>query len=202
MISPILNARLSDYIGVEPLGELLRGFPDEMIEKARRYRQEADAYRFVLGRRLLQKGAREIGYSENVLEQITYSDLGKPLLNDVWFSISHSGDWVLCVISTEGPIGIDVETVRPIDQPSHLRSWFTDEEWAQIQQASDPLRELYHWWTKKEALLKAVGCGLSGLESIQFIGEEQVRMKGEEKIWTVKDLGFSTEDKIVGHICY
>lgn len=202
MISPILSARLSEYIGVKPLEELMRGFPNEMIEKANRYRQEADAYRYVLGRRLLQKGIQEIGYSGNVLEQITYSDLGKPLLDDVWFSISHSEDWILCVISTEGPIGIDVEAIRPMDKPSQLRSWFSDDEWAQIQRAPDPLRALYHWWTKKEALLKAVGCGLSGLESIQFIGENQVRMKGEEKIWTVKDLGFSNEEQIVGHICY
>ena len=79
MISPVLQARLSDYLGKKPLEDLMEGFPEEMIAKAHRYRQAADAYRFVLGRRLLRSGMAQLGKQENVLDQITYTDLGKPL---------------------------------------------------------------------------------------------------------------------------
>ena len=202
MISPLLQAKLSDYLGKKPLAELMEGFPEEMIKKATRYRQAADQYRYALGRELLRKGMAKFGENEEVLDRITYTEQGKPILPNIWFSITHSGNYVCCMISSEGPIGLDVEVVQPLDKPEHLRDWFTAAEWQWIQQSTDPLRNLYLLWTKKEALLKAIGCGLSGLGKIKYDADEQMYFEGFRKKWTIKDLGFSEEEGVVGHVCY
>lgn len=85
---------------------------------------------------------------------------GKPYLegNPVYFSISHSGNLVACVVSHR-PVGIDVELVRPIEpsiqerictdaELKHLRSFKNEEE-----------RNLrfFTLWTRKEALFKQNG---------------------------------------------
>ena len=52
---------------------------------------------------------------------------GKPQLIDfpqVHFNLSHSGDWALCVISDDGPVGVDIEVVRPLDEHDDLAARF------------------------------------------------------------------------------
>ncbi|MCL0028295.1 hypothetical protein M1M88_01070 [Peptococcaceae bacterium] len=42
------------------------------------------------------------------------NDYGKPFLkntNDLYFNVSHSGEWVVCAIHHH-PIGIDIEQVK------------------------------------------------------------------------------------------
>ena len=38
---------------------------------------------------------------------------GKPTVTGVEFNLSHSGGWAMIAVSTNAPVGIDVEAIRP-----------------------------------------------------------------------------------------
>lgn len=74
-----------------------------------------------------------------------------------WLSVSHSGPWVVCALSQQGPIGIDIEAHnRPLRE---LKSW-SDHLDDQLYSALEALDEdlgppmLIACWTLLEALGK------------------------------------------------
>ena len=75
---------------------------------------------------------------------ITRADSGKPLTEGAFFSISHSGDMVLCAVS-ERPVGVDVERLRPV--PARLADRFGTQE----------PEEFFRLWTRMEARVKCFG---------------------------------------------
>ena len=95
---------------------------------------------------------------------------GKPFLVEEglrvppFFNLSHSGSTVLVGLG-ECHIGVDVEEIRPIeDIESISRAHFTSRECAFVlapQPADYRERAFFQCWTRKEALIKAVGKGLS-----------------------------------------
>ena len=76
------------------------------------------------------------------------------------FNVAHSLDRVVCAIS-DMPIGVDVETVRPIE-PDIAGRFFAAGECADILSVpeSERSRRFFQIWTLKESYLKAVGAGL------------------------------------------
>jgi 4'-phosphopantetheinyl transferase len=109
---------------------------------------------------------------------------GKPQLIDfpqVHFNLSHSGDWALCVISDDGPVGVDIEVVRPLDE--HAAEYDALVALSEEQQVFT----FFEIWTKKEAYVKATGRGLAqplqdfsvpisaGHETVQPEGRWRVR---------------------------
>lgn len=48
--------------------------------------------------------------------ELSFSSRGKPEFagrEGYWLSLSHSGEYALCALSDDGPVGVDIETVRP-----------------------------------------------------------------------------------------
>lgn len=68
-----------------------------------------------LSRPLLAAAVRLLwGWEE--LPRLEPSPRGKPEFageSGYWFSISHSGGYALCALSDDGPVGVDIELVRP-----------------------------------------------------------------------------------------
>jgi 4'-phosphopantetheinyl transferase len=91
------------------------------------------------------------------------------------FSVSHSENHGLIALSTGGAVGIDVEEMRPRQAFSSIaRSVFTVDEQSWLAQvpAEDTMGRFYRIWTLKEAVVKAIGMGLSfGLESFSIPDE-------------------------------
>lgn len=93
-----------------------------------------------------------------------YNPYGKPFLLgdfDFNFNISHSGEWVVCVIHSD-KVGIDLEKVENIDL-NMVNIFFNNEEKKDIKNKK-PLEQLnyfYDLWTIKESYLKALGKGLN-----------------------------------------
>jgi 4'-phosphopantetheinyl transferase len=102
--------------------------------------------------------------------QILTSKNGKPYLDPVAypdrlsFNLTHSADLAVIAFARELEIGIDVETIRPIDDLQSLaRVSFSPGENATLNSLppDQKLAAFFNCWTRKEALLKATGEGLA-----------------------------------------
>ena len=93
---------------------------------------------------------------------------GKPFLSGtpIHFSLSHSGEIAACALC-DAPVGIDVETERPLKEPL-LRRCFSEEEQRLILASEYPAASFTSLWTQKESYLKAIGEGLRSLGKIDL----------------------------------
>ncbi len=91
------------------------------------------------------------GYSPDSLNHLSYTKFGRPYLDNsrIDFNISHSGDYVVCAVTTHGRIGIDIEKIKPIDLFDFER-YMTPQEWNAIRDSVEPYHTFYSYWTKKE----------------------------------------------------
>ena len=91
---------------------------------------------------------------------------GKPSLphGDLAFNVAHSRGMVLIALSLAGPVGIDVEdSARPVEALDVARTAFHPDEVLLLQstiKAQQPA-VFYRCWTRKEAIAKADGRGLT-----------------------------------------
>ena len=167
------------------LDDLLRELPANMHEKALRYKFEKDAYNYVSGRLLLKRGLQELG-KEAQLGHIMIQENGKPMLEGIYFNISHTHDLVVCALSSDGEIGVDVEMQKPVKLENFKHS-FTEKEWAQIINSADPLGKFYCYWTRKESIIKAMGITLSYMNRVELDAtRDYIVDKG--KTWYLIDL--------------
>ncbi|HEX4487947.1 MAG TPA: 4'-phosphopantetheinyl transferase superfamily protein [Terriglobales bacterium] len=105
-------------------------------------------------------------YLHQAPEQIRFAAdrFGKPELVDrelLAFNLSHSRSVAVLALAQEGPVGVDVENVRPIE-PEVATRHFSPAECAALKplQGDEWLNGFYRCWTRKEAILKAEGIGL------------------------------------------
>lgn len=95
--------------------------------------------------------------------RFTFGRWGKPELTDhrVFHSLSHSGKVAVVAVSDAGPVGVDVEAVRP-DLPAErlARTFFPPDEARSVAAAADPPARYVRLWTRKEAAGKVTGIGL------------------------------------------
>ncbi len=94
---------------------------------------------------------------------------GKPRLDPAQaaglsFNLSHTGDWVLLGVARGGELGVDVETLaRRGSLEGVAQRVFCDAELARLGGRAEPAAweaAFLRGWTRKEALLKALGTGL------------------------------------------
>lgn len=139
-------------------------FKDTMVDNIKTLRSERDRCNSLIGRMILfsyLKSKRLINNCGSIT--IDYSNLGKPIIKGIknlHFSISHSSHCVVCAISVENEIGVDVETIKKINIHEY-KSVFTDEEFFFMINSKRPILAFYTLWTLKEALLKAIGLGFN-----------------------------------------
>jgi len=166
---------------------LLEQLPESLHAKAYRYRRPQDAYNFALGRLMLKQGLAELG-KDNNLEKIYFNDNEKPMLSDVFFNISHSADLVVCALTQDGEIGIDVEREKEIDLKDFKKS-FTPKEWKHITAHSFPLKKFFWYWVRKESIIKALGVKLSYMNLIELEASKDFFIEKNKK-WFLRDLDF------------
>jgi len=91
---------------------------------------------------------------------------GKPSLPGagISFNLSHSGQWFACAISNGGPLGIDIERIQSLnDMPGMAQHFFAPAEVERLFAApeSERTHSFFQCWTRKEAVIKATGEGVS-----------------------------------------
>lgn len=74
-------------------------------------------------------------------------------------AVSHTPDLAAVAVTELGPLGIDVEPIRPLPAAELARRWFSGPEADWVARHPDDFLLL---WTQKEAVGKALGVGLRG----------------------------------------
>lgn len=143
-------------------------------ERARmeRMRLGIARHEFVVGRamlRVLAGAATACGPREVT---IGVGEHGKPRVEGVEFSVAHSYGLVVLAMSREGALGVDVESIeREIEALEIARTTFAQGEVKRIEQAAEGaerVKAFFSVWTRKEAIVKAHGQGLTiSLESFE-----------------------------------
>jgi len=137
-------------------------------ERASRFRFDRDAKRFVASRAILRLIlSRYLDINPRDLE-FSYGPNGKPALQteayDLRFSLSHSDEVLLCAVSRDVDLGLDIERIRqPIDADSIAERAFSPAVSARIQSLSGlaKVEAFYSSWVLHEAFVKATGAGLA-----------------------------------------
>lgn len=152
-----LDENIWDFDLEKALGEI----SEQRREVALRYRHELGQRQCVLAYLLLKRALREeYGITENPIFE--YGEHDKPAIvghPDIHFNISHCSEAVACVVSNR-PVGIDVETVKE-RKDGVVRYTMNDEEVAQIEASANPDIAFTSLWTRKEALMKMRGSGIT-----------------------------------------
>lgn len=173
--------------------QLKKQLPKWITDKAARFRQVEDQYRCLVGKGLLAFAHEEVTSQELNWTDYLQEDLHKPKLNNgPFFNISHSGNVVVVAISDICEVGIDIEEVKPIDIDS-FQGNFQPTEWSWLQNASNKLKMLrfYQLWTRKEAILKGTGKGLSLPLTSFSVMNENVHVLG--KPWYLLNLSLTPD---------
>lgn len=90
------------------------------------------------------------------LPTLARGERGKPFFSEFpnrHFSLSHTGGLCLCALSEAGPVGADIERVRP--RRAELPQYVMSE--AELSVFDGSWEEFYKIWTLKEAFCKFLG---------------------------------------------
>lgn len=158
-----------------------------------------DAVRHVVGRALVRSLlSRELGVAALSAEFLA-NPWGKPELPGcgIEFSISHSGNAVWVALCRGIAVGIDVESQDAVADPHGMADVFHPAERAALLElpAADVQSAFLRCWTRKEAVIKALGEGLSRplgsfcVRTDACAGDWLTKMpEGGVAGWTVVDL--------------
>lgn len=137
------------------------------LERAQRFASDVSRARFVAGRAALRRALATIAAVEPAQLVFDYAEHGRPELPsypEVSFNLSHSEGVGLLAISTCGRVGVDVEIARPDFADMRIADrFFAPGEISRLRAvpAADRNLAFLRCWTRKEALLKALGAGLT-----------------------------------------
>lgn len=150
---PLQNKRLLELVGTERRKKVIR------------YRMPDDRKRSLAAGLIIQKILNENGLSEDSLK---YSENGKPLADNLFFNVSHAGDYVVGV-SSDREVGCDIEKI--VDAPLGVSDrFFHLKEAEYIRSAEDKNRAFFTLWTLKESYMKMTGRGMSlPLDSFEVV---------------------------------
>jgi 4'-phosphopantetheinyl transferase len=175
-------------------------------ERARRFKFDVHRNRFIAGRGLLRKMLGRYLNCEPSKLEFAYSAQGKPELlgefskSGFHFNLAHSENAALFAITRIGQIGIDIEHVRAVKNVDDLVArFFCARENKSFQKISDEEKPaaFFNLWTRKEAILKATGEGITrslNLVEVSFLPGEPARLVSvsgdSEKAtrWILRDL--------------
>ncbi len=162
----------SDIDSIEP-GPELEILSDDERARAARFVRARDRRRFARCRAALREilGAL-VGEPADSLRFRSHAkgkpelDRGPSVSEPLRFNVSHSDNLALIAVSRGREVGVDLERFRPISEAERIvASFFTAAERVAFAAIPEPQRAaaFLRGWTRKEAVLKGLGMGISGL---------------------------------------
>jgi 4'-phosphopantetheinyl transferase len=170
--------------------------PDER-SKTDRFQQPADRSRYLaahLSLRMILSRYLEIEANQI---QYTHNPFGKPavLNSSLEFSLSHSAEVILIAVADGHSIGVDVERIRAdFDYQPIVSQYFSAREKSTLSSLPpDRQRDMFYTlWTRKEAVLKMFGQGMSLLEHVEVIAVDG-SFNLAQKDWAVYPIDVGAE---------
>jgi phosphopantetheinyl transferase len=136
--------------------------------KADRFKHECDYSSYVSMHALLRIELSKLLKTKARSIKIGVTEYGKPFIPDIDlpFSLSSSRNLFAFVVGRKNQfLGIDIEQIKPeIDFINISRNYFSVEEQQLVlsfNNIADQKRTFFEIWTRKEALLKAIGVGIN-----------------------------------------
>jgi len=128
------------------------------------YGNKEVALRRLLGEALVRFALKKYWNLTSEDYRIDRGEKGKPFIvgvENVFFNISHSGDYVVCAVS-DREIGIDIEK-RAKARMEVAGRFFHGEEVAQLKMLEEDKQDqlFFNYWSVKESFLKYIGTGLA-----------------------------------------
>jgi len=171
-------------IEIDTLAQILS--PDEQ-QRANRFKFDRHRWRFIAARASLRQILGQYLGQQPAMIQFEYGSTGKPSLLDsgaspdggtldpwlrrgLQFNLSHSEDLALLGITWEQTIGIDLEQIRPVAVLELAERFFCPREMLWLSQLllAQQIPAFFQIWTAKEAYLKAIGLGITGLQQVEL----------------------------------
>lgn len=144
---------MDENLRFEKLKDYTALLPPERQAKIARYRFEKDKLLSLAAGLLIR---RAIGDSP-----IFFGEHDKPYAkNGVFFSVSHSGS-VAAIAVDHVEVGLDVEQLPDKSRLKIADRFYHPAERAYVKEAEDQCRAFCEIWTRKEAVLKMTGEGIS-----------------------------------------
>jgi 4'-phosphopantetheinyl transferase len=138
-------------------------FTEDERARAARYLEGRVRSRFIAGRCFLRRAlALALGGTPQGL-RFSVGPHGKPEVAGLHFNLSHSEGRALLATCSSHPVGVDLEALRELEVLQLARGQFDPAELAALTALDPADRRLgfFRVWTRKEALLKATGLGIS-----------------------------------------
>ena len=130
-------------------------------------------------------------YQHQLLNTLLYPI--KPYLKNYpyYFSISHSGDYVFCVLS-EQEVGADIQQKAEYVKEGVVQRFFAEEEknyWEKCASEEEKRDFFYRMWCRKEAYGKLTGEGIADVVSVNMcdIRDDSTSMQYEIEEYTLQD---------------
>ncbi|MDI1323388.1 MAG: 4'-phosphopantetheinyl transferase superfamily protein [Algoriphagus sp.] len=137
---------------------------DEQL-KSEFFLKEEDRIRFILSKIYLKKLLSNYLKVEPSQLEFKYSEQNKPILINypmINFNLSHSGQYIIIGFANKWSVGVDIELMNThIDLYNLINNCMSSPEVSVILNSEMPRQMFYKYWTRKEALLKGIGIGLT-----------------------------------------
>lgn len=164
---------------IDKIDEFKKILDNDTKEKIEKIKKFEDQKRAIVSKLLLTDILKINGYS---FKDVVYNEYGKPYLrnNELYFNISHSGDYVVCAIS-KYEIGIDIQQIKKINDLIVQKKFTKDEQ----KYVFDDL-SFTRVWTLKESYIKAIGKGLyQKLDEVETIKNSQFSKIGNYQFQSI-----------------
>ncbi len=141
-------------------------------ERASRFKMERIRNQFIAARAQLRIVLGRYLGSAPADVPITYEPSGKPILKangaaSLHFNVSHSETLAVFAVTRRGRIGVDIECHKSIPNAELLvERFFSQHDCDRFKQLPEHerLNAFFRAWTRKEAVLKAIGLGVQRLD--------------------------------------
>ncbi|MEM1405533.1 MAG: 4'-phosphopantetheinyl transferase superfamily protein, partial [Bacteroidota bacterium] len=155
--------------------------PSQVAFTIHNFSQHPRKLSFMLGRLMLSK------MLDIDLTSIQLGRYGKPSLpNGFHFNISYSNDLIICAISENYEIGVDVEYIKSDIVVDDYLSVLNENDGNLISNSYNAVETFYRVWTAKESVMKADGRGFNiGMDNIE-LHDNYALIANESKKWHLR----------------